>query len=125
MSGINIDELSDAVMAGLREYSGLVSSDMKKAVRKTGNAVRDRIKKDAPKDTGKYSKSWTVKKTGESSDSIELVVHSKDSYRLAHLLEHGHAKRNGGRIAGKPHIAPAEEMGGELLASEIEKALKG
>ena len=125
MSGINIDELSDAVMAGLREYSGLVSSDMKKAVRKTGNTVRDRIKKDAPKDTGKYSKSWTVKKTGESSDSIELVVHSKDSYRLAHLLEHGHAKRNGGRIAGKPHIAPAEEMGGELLASEIEKALKG
>ena len=124
MSGINIDELSDAVMAGLREYSGLVSSDMKKAVRKTGNAVRDRIKKDAPKDTGKYSKSWTVKKTGESSDSIELVVHSKDSYRLAHLLEHGHAKRNGGRSAGKPHIAPAEEMGGELLASEIEKALK-
>lgn len=125
MSGINIDELSDAVMAGLREYSGLVSSDMKKAVRKTGNAVRDRIKKDAPKDTGKYAESWTVKKTGESSDSIELVVHSKDSYRLAHLLEHGHAKRNGGRIAGKPHIAPAEEMGGELLASEIEKALKG
>ena len=53
-----------------------------------------------------------------------MVVHSKDRYQLAHLLENGHAKRGGGRVAGRPHIAPAEQEGEELLKSLIEKALK-
>ena len=82
------------------------------------------IRANAPKDTGEYAKSWAVKKTKETSSSLTLTVHSKNRYQLAHLLEYGHAKRNGGRVEGKAHIAPAEEKGIRQLEEEIERSLR-
>ena len=122
---VKIDDLADEVMKGLTEYSQLATSDMKKAVRKAGNDVRREIQDTAPKDTGAYAKSWTVKKTKESSEKLEVTVHSRNRYQLAHLLEYGHALRNGGRAKAQPHIAPAEEHGIEGLEKAIERALKG
>lgn len=120
---VAVDGLADAVMEGLAEYADLATDDMKKAVRKAGNSVRKEISENAPKDTGGYAKSWAVKTTRETSNSLELTVHSKNRYQLAHLLEHGHAKRGGGRVPAQPHIAPAEQSGTEELEREIEKAL--
>ena len=120
----SIDDLADIVMDGLREYSELADTAMKKAVRKTATSVKKEISENAPKDSGRYAKSWATKKTKETSHSLEMAVHSKNHYQIAHLLEKGHAKRNGGRVEGKPHIAPAEENGAELLQSLIRKELK-
>lgn len=120
----SVDDLADLVMDGLREYSELADTAMKKAVRKTAASVKKEISENAPKRTGRYAKSWTAKKTKENSHSLEMTVHSKDRYQIAHLLEKGHAKRNGGRVAAIPHIAPAEENGADLLESLIRKELK-
>ncbi len=120
----SIDNMADEIMKGLTEYSELADTAMKKAVRKTANSVKKEISENAPKDTGRYAKSWTAKKTKENSHTLEMTVHSKNRYQIAHLLEHGHAKRNGGRVPGKPHIAPAEENGAELLQTLIRKELK-
>ena len=119
----SIDTLADEIMKGLTEYADLTNESMKKAVRKTATSVKKEISANAPKRTGKYAKSWTAKKTKENSHSLEMTVHSKNKYQLAHLLEKGHAKRSGGRVAGKPHIAPAEENGIQLLENLIEEAL--
>ena len=120
----SIDDLADLVMDGLREYSELADTAMKKAVRKTAASVRKEISENAPKRTGDYAKSWATKKVTENSHKLEITVHSKNRYQIAHLLEKGHAKRNGGRVNGKPHIAPAEENGADLLESLIRKELK-
>ena len=60
-----------------------------------------------------------MKTQKETSNSLALVVHSKNRYQLAHLLEFG------GRVAARPHITPAEEKAIDTLEREIEKALKG
>ena len=66
-----------------------------------------------------------MKITEESTISIGVTVYSPSHYMLAHLLENGHAKRNGGRVTGERHIGPAEEHAKEQLIGDIEKALKG
>ena len=122
---VQINDLAAAVMKELTDYSGLAADSLKTAVKKAGKTVRQDIQAYAPKRSGAYAKSWTVKNVRETSHAIELVVHSKNRYQLAHLLEFGHAKRNGGRVPGKAHIAPAEEKGVRELEEDIRKALEG
>lgn len=119
----SIDDMADEIMNGLTEYAELADTAMKKAVRKTATSVKNEISANAPVKSGRYKKSWTTKKVKENSHSLEITVHSKDRYQIAHLLEKGHAKRGGGRVAAIPHIAPAEENGADLLESLIEKEL--
>ena len=119
----SIDNLADEIMKGLTEYADLAETEMKKAVKKTATSVKKEISANAPKKTGSYAKSWMAKKTKENSHSLEMTVHSKNRYQLAHLLEKGHAKRGGGRVSGRPHIAPAEENGVQMLENLIEEAL--
>lgn len=52
---------------------------------------------------------------------IEKQVNAK--HQIAYLLEKGHAKRNGGRVAVKLHIDPVEENGADMLESLIKKEL--
>ena len=122
---VSAGSLADAIMDSVREYSSLAADEMKEAVREAGNTVRDEIREKAPKDTGIYAKSWTVKKQRETSSSLSLTVHSRNRYQLAHLLEFGHAKRGGGRVSAKPHIADAEAAGIRQLEEDIRKALEG
>ena len=122
---VQIRDLADAIMDTLEEYSELATKDLKQAVRDAGETVRKEIRTNAPKDTGDYAKSWAVKKMKETSSSLTVAVHSGNRYQLAHLLEFGHAKRGGGRVAARPHIASAEQKGMEYLEEEIRKALEG
>ena len=121
--GIPISQLSAAVMEQLTEYADMAAEDMKSAVKKAAATVRKDIEASAPKDTGDYAKSWAVKTTKESSNAMQVTMHSRNRYQLAHLLEYGHAKRGGGRVAARPHIAAAEEAGIEQLEREIERSL--
>lgn len=119
----SIDDMASEIMSGLQEYADLADAEMKKAVKKTTTEVKKEIAANAPVKSGRYKKSWTTKTAKENSHSLEMTVYSKDRYQIAHLLEHGHAKRGGGRVAAIPHIAPAEANGKQMLEKLITEAL--
>lgn len=122
---VTIDNMATAIMEGLTDYADLATDDLKAAVKKAGTTARKEIQANAPSDTGAYAKSWSVKNTKETSNTLEVTVYSRTRYQLAHLLEHGHAKRGGGRVEGKSHIAPAEEKAVQELEQEITRKLGG
>ena len=121
---IRVDQLAQTVSEQMEEYAKLSADVVKKAVTKAGNSVKKDISASAPVKSGRYAKSWRTKKTKESSTELEVTVYSPTRYMLAHLLEHGHAKRNGGRVRAIPHIAPAQEAAEEQLVKDIERRLK-
>lgn len=121
---VTVDHLAEAVMKGLTEYADVSTELVKQSVQQVSKEVKKEISENAPKRTGAYKKSWGTKKTKETSNSLTMMVHSKNRYQIAHLLEHGHAKRGGGRVAARPHIAPAEEHGVTSLQEKIERGLK-
>lgn len=121
---ISIDSLSETVMKELNDYADVACDEMKKAVKDASTLVRNEIKATAPKATGAYAKSWSTKNTRETSRSLEVTVYSRNRYQLAHLLEFGHAKRGGGRVAGRSHIAPAEQDGIKQMEKDIERSLR-
>lgn len=121
---VSVDQLASAVMRELEDYADTTTDGVKSAVKKAADTVKKEISATAPVRSGKYAKSWRTKTTKESSSSLEVTVYSPTRYMLAHLLEHGHAKRGGGRVAARPHIAAAEQDGIEELEEEIGRTLR-
>lgn len=116
-----IDNLAAEVQNALKHYVRGVSEQIE-VDKKEVAAELVRVLKHAPspKLTGDYQKGWRMKKKGK-----KYIVHNATNYQLTHLLEHGHAKRGGGRVEAKIHIAPAEEHAVNDFIARIESAVKG
>lgn len=116
-----IDSLAREITKGLKEYATLTEKSLKKAVLDVSKDVKEKIIEGAPEKSGKYKQSWKVTKERETANSIQTVIHSKDRYQLAHLLEFGHAKKNGGRTKAIPHIEPATRDLSDQVLQRIER----
>lgn len=121
---VKVGELADAIMKMMEEVKEVSADAMKTTIKKTGRTIASEIKATAPRRSGKYASSWRSSVESEGAMSISVIVHSSNRYQIAHLLEHGHAKRNGGRVAAIPHIAPAEEKGIGQMEAEFERNLR-
>ena len=117
--GVKIDDLAAAVVQELQAYSSEMAEEVKASVKEAAKVCVKTLKQNSPKDTGAYAKGWKARKSYESANDIRMQVHNADHYQLTHLLEDGHAKVNGGRVEGKPHIQPAADAASELLEKEV------
>lgn len=124
MSTVSIDGLADAIMEELSNYSEEVAEQIKKDVKKVANKCKKEIQANAPKDRGEYASGWKVKVAFESPNDIRMVIHNAKMPGLPHLLENGHAKVNGRRVAGIPHIKPAELNAEKELLGRVKVAVR-
>lgn len=116
------DQLSAAIDKVLAEYGDDVKGNLDtitKEFAKNGAKAVKSASRDNFGGKGKYANGWTSRfETGRVSS--QGVIYNGTVPGLPHLLEKGHAKRGGGRVEGKAHIAPVEEQ----LVKEFEQAVK-
>lgn len=126
---IGIDDLEKVIVETLEAYEKVTLQKMEKAV---VNATKEGVKKlkaTSPKLTGKYAAHWSYKKNqngrgkGRYGRTGTTIYVKPPEYRKSHLLENGHAKRGGGRVAPKEHIKPVEEEIIETLEKKLGEEL--
>lgn len=101
---------------------------MNEAINEVRKEAVKKLKDASPRgSTKKYYKGWTSKMDNRRFGlTVGAVVYGKDgTYQLAHLLEHGHAKRSGGRVDPKEHIAPVEDWAVKEVFDRMVDKLEG
>ncbi len=107
-----------------KQYEGEIHKNSETITKQIGKKGVQALK-NASKETfngDKYWKSWTSKVKKEKSGDWSVTIYSKMP-GLPHLLEYGHALRQGGRVQGREHIKPVEETLIEEYEKGIEKGL--
>ncbi len=121
----SIDELAAQIVLAVQEYTENVSAAIEREIETTADAVLKEIQSSSAwKDqTGKYRPGWT--KTREASGgSLKITVWNRARSWLTWILERGHAKRGGGRVEGRPHIAPAYDRHVPAMEERIKEIIR-
>lgn len=123
---IQPDSLVDAVEALIQQYGDETQIVLDECIEETAKEAKKQVKKfnSGRKKWEHYPKGWAVKIEHERL-STKATVHNKDYYRLTHLLEFGHATRNGGRTAAFPHIAEVNAFAQEDVLKRLREKLEG
>lgn len=119
----SINEISNAITRELESYNEEITLATKKVIGDVTNKFVERTKNDARvgKRKGKYKKAISSKTLFENKHKLVKVWYVRSpEYRLAHLLNNGHAKKGGGFVRGDNHISKNEE----LAEKELEQGIK-
>ena len=124
---IKIGEINQAIERELTIYSESVTNSVKREAKTSMDQLVKKTKETAP--VGHRSKHYrdniTSKKTHEDKKGASYTWYVKGSdYRLSHLLENGHALRDGGRTEGTHFIQNATEPILAEFERKVEEAIK-
>ena len=126
---IKAEELSDVVMKYLDEYREEIQEDVEETTDEITKKAKDELRQTSPRSgvarKTKYFKGWSVKISERGATKYHKVVWNKTNYQLTHLLEFGHATRNGKkRTKAIPHIRPIEEKYNTEFVDLLEKRIR-
>lgn len=121
----SIDTLAKDVNKILLKYANAVVdnvNDITKEITKKGVEAVKSSARGAVGGTGTYPAGFTSRfETGRFS--AQGTIYNAVVPGLPHLLEFGHAMRNGGRVAGRPHLKPVEEELIKQYEEQVKEAL--
>jgi len=118
------DDLSRAVATVLEEYQESVIETVQRVTNEVAKEGLSKVKAASPV-SGKspkrsaYRSGWSKKVIVDRMGASAIIYNGKYP-GLVHLLEKGHALRQGGRSRAFPHVAPVEEW----MNSELQKRIK-
>ena len=122
---IRADQLSETLSKILEDYQKEIV-DVQKSETKVAmkNLVKE-TKEAAPERRPKYYKQITSKVVRDDMYGEERLWYVKaPDYRLSHLLEYGHAKKNGGRTKAFHFIEQAFAPIAEIYFEKIKEAIE-
>ena len=125
---VKVDDLSKEIMKALTDYEDDIEEDVVESVDSITKQARDELKQTSPRGKGKrknpYHKGWSIKVQKKGKLKYHKVVWNRTNYQLTHLLEFGHATKNGGRTRAIPHIKPVEEKYNTKFVDLLESKIK-
>lgn len=115
-----LEDYSDEISAQLDAAADKVSKEAVQAVRAASPVHRGEItRKGKRRAPGTYKKGWKRKKM----QGRYIIYNTQGG--LTHLLEHGHAKKNGGRTRPYPHIEANAEIAARKFEEQARQILEG
>ncbi len=127
MANIEIGGLGDAISRELTIYSREVTEIVKNEAKSHMKDLVKETKKTAPVGNRQkhYRDSIASQKLSENDRGASYLWYVKGSdYRLSHLLENGHALRNGGRTEGTHFISNATDPILADYVAKVEEAIR-
>lgn len=129
-NNIKPEEVEKAITEYLENYVEDIEEDVEDTTNSVVKEAKQELIQTSPRsgvarDT-KYYKGWAIKNGGRTRKGryYSKVLWNKTNYQLTHLLEFGHATRNGGRTTPQPHIRKVEEKYGAKFADLLEKKIR-
>lgn len=124
---VKVDDLNNAIRGVLDEYNREVADGVKKLTKKAMNDLVKTTKATAPVGHRQkhYKDNITQKTLSETDDGLVKVWYVRGSdYRLTHLLNNGHALRDGGRYPGTNFLGKAVDHVIPWYLNQIEEVIK-
>lgn len=129
-SSIKPEELEKALTEYLKNYVEDIEEDVEDTMNAVIKEAKQELVQTSPRsgiarDT-KYYKGWAIKNGGRTRKKhyYGKTIWNRTNYQLTHLLEFGHATRNGGRTQAQPHIRKVEEKYGTKFADLLENKIR-
>lgn len=124
---IKPDKLATEISQNLELYSEEVRERVDNAGRKAMKRLVQITRETAPvgnRKNGKFAASISSKEIKTPKGNQFLWYVKAPNHRLTHLLVHGHAKVNGGRVAGNPFLSNALSKVLPEYEEEVKEAVK-
>ena len=122
---VGVKSFATEITKSLQDWTQDVQYEVVIATDEKAKKLIKLLKADSPKLTKNYSKGWRSRRETNNRTYYARKIHNKTDYQLTHLLENGHAKRNGGRTKPVKHIKHGREIAEKNLEEKLKNIWQG